>query len=239
VIVILNKPLNLNLKHFFNPLWLFLLLLPIISSCAKRPSVSIPSACLVGNNPCLQGKVIVEMVTNRGAITFELDGENSPVTAGNFLDLINKGVYDKTIFHRVIKIPSPFVVQGGDPFSKYPVTPEINYGKGSFISPKTGQARFIPLEIKLKTEDVPRYNQLITSPRELSQLQLVHQRGSLAMARSQTLNSGSAQFYIALKSLPELDGRYSVFGRIVGGMDVLDSLKEGDIILQATMIKNK
>ena len=66
-------------------------------------------------------------------------------------------------FHRVIKIPTPFILQGGDPSSRDPNTPKIKYGKGSFIDPVSGQARFIPLEIKLKTEDAPRYNQLITS----------------------------------------------------------------------------
>ena len=64
-----------------------------------------------------------------------------------------------------------------------------------------------------------RYNELITNIRELSDFQLIHKRGSLAMARSQALNSGSAQFYIALKELPELDGRYSVFGKVIEGID--------------------
>jgi len=178
------------------------------------------------------------MTTNRGKLTLELYGEASPITSGNFLDLINNGIYEGTVFHRVIKIPAPFVIQGGDPSSKNPMTLDIDYGKGSFIDPKNGQVRFIPLEIKLKTDDVPRYNQLIISPKELSQLQLVHERGSLAMARSQNLNSGSAQFYIALKSLPELDGRYSIFGKVVGGIDVLDRIQEGDVIVQTSILQN-
>ena len=168
----------------------------------------------------------------------ELDGENSPVTAGNFLDLINKGVYENTVFHRVIRIPAPFVVQGGDPMSKDPNTLKINYGKGSFIDPENGQVRFVPLEIKLKTEEFPRYNQLITNPRQLSELQLTHQKGSLAMARSQAPNSGSSQFYIALKPLPELDGRYSIFGKIIEGFDVLDEIREGDLILKTKIIQD-
>ena len=82
--------------------------------------------------------------------------------------LVNKGVYEKTIFHRVIKIPTPFILQGGDPLSSDPNTPEINYGKGSYIDPQNGQVRFIPLEIKIKGEKSPRYNQLVTSPKDLS-----------------------------------------------------------------------
>ena len=216
-----------------------MIFLPGLISCSNRTSDSNTSPCLIGSAPCLQGKVTVEMITNRGTLVLELYGETSPITAGNFLDLINKGVYEGTIFHRVIKIPSPFVIQGGDPLSKDSTVPKINYGNGSFIDPNNGQARFIPLEIKLRSENYPRYNKLITIPRELSELQLIHERGSLAMARSQMLNSGSAQFYIALKPLPELDGRYSVFGRIVKGMSILDSIEEGDIILKTNIIKNK
>ena len=174
----------------------------------------------------------MEITTNRGVITFELDGEAAPVTAGNFLDLINKGVYEQTIFHRVIRKPSPFVAQAGDPLSKNPNTPKLDYGNGNFVDPKNGKVRLIPLEIKLKTEDSPRYNRLITNAKELSELQLHHHKGSLTMARSLALDSASSQFYISLKSLPELDGRYSVFGRIIKGLDVLDKIKEGDLIVK-------
>ena len=222
--------------NFLFPLFL---LLPITASCAKKFPNQIPSICLTGNVPCLQGKAIVEIKTNRGKITLELDGQSSPVTAGNFLDLVNKGVYEKTVFHRVIRMPAPFVVHGGDPLSKDPNTPKINYGKGGFIDPNNGQVRLIPLEIKLKTEITPRYNQFIIKPKQLSDLQLVHQRGSLAMARAQTPDSGSAQFYIALKSLPELDGRYSVFGKIIDGMNVLDKIREGDLIIETKFLRKK
>jgi peptidyl-prolyl cis-trans isomerase B (cyclophilin B) len=58
------------------------------------------------------------------------------------------------------------------------------------------------------------------------------------MARSSDPNSASAQFYIALEALPELDGRYAVFGRVVRGMDVVDQLEQGDKLIRATMLKN-
>ena len=47
-----------------------------------------------------------------------IDGNLAPATAGNFVDLVKRGTYDGTVFHRVIKKPVPFVVQGGDPLSK-------------------------------------------------------------------------------------------------------------------------
>ena len=67
------------------------------------------------------------MSTNRGAITLEVDGDAAPVTAGNFVDLVKRGVYNGTVFHRVVKEPVSFVIQGGDPTSKDPKTLKTNY----------------------------------------------------------------------------------------------------------------
>ena len=53
------------------------------------------------------------------------------------------------------------------------------------------------------------------------------------MARSKGLNSAISQFYISLKSLPELDGRYAVFGKVSSGMNVIDLIQEEDFIIEA------
>ena len=55
------------------------------------------------------------------------------------------------------------------------------------------------------------------------------------MARSQAPDSASAQFYVALRTLPELDGRYAVFGRVVDGMEVVDAIQQGDRITKAAI----
>lgn len=93
--------------------------------------------------------------------------------------------------------------------------------------------------MKLKTDDQPRYGKLITNPRELLQLQLTHKKGALAMARSPAPDSASAQFYIALRPLPELDGRYAVFGRVIKGLEVVDSIQQGDRIFKASLVMAK
>jgi peptidyl-prolyl cis-trans isomerase B (cyclophilin B) len=55
------------------------------------------------------------------------------------------------------------------------------------------------------------------------------------MARSQAPDSASAQFYVALRPLPELDGRYAVFGRVVDGIEVVDAIQQGDRITKAAI----
>jgi len=210
--------------------------LPLLVSCASSTTASIPVGCEQASSPCLQGKASVELTTSKGSITLELDGDAAPVTAGNFLDLVQRGAYNGTVFHRVVRDPVPFVVQGGDPSSSDPETPKSQYGTGSFVDPTTGQARFVPLELSFNSEDQPRYGRVVSNPTELLQLKLSHERGALAMARSQAPDSASAQFYIALKPLPELDGRYAVFGRVTEGLDVVDAIRQDDTIEKATVL---
>lgn len=211
------------------------LCVPLLVSCATT-TASVPDGCVQASSPCLQGKASVAMETSRGTITFELDGDAAPVTAGNFADLVKRGIYNGTVFHRVVRDPVPFVVQGGDPASSNPQTPKAQYGTGSFIDPESGQARFIPLEVAFEGEVQPRYGRVVSNPSELLQLKLSHDRGALAMARSQSPDSASAQFYIALKPLPELDGRYAVFGRVTDGMEVVDAIRQDDTIIKATLL---
>lgn len=209
---------------------------PLLASCARSTTASVPTGCAQSTSPCLTGKAMVQMTTSRGAITLEVNGDAAPVTAGNFVDLVKRGVYNGTVFHRVVREPVPFVVQGGDPASSDPKTPKGSYGTGSFIDPASGQARFIPLEVKFRGEDQPRYGRVTSNPSDLLQIELAHDRGALAMARSQAPDSASAQFYIALRPLPELDGRYAVFGRVTQGLDVVDAIQQDDRIIKAELI---
>jgi peptidyl-prolyl cis-trans isomerase B (cyclophilin B) len=172
--------------------------------------------------PTLNGTATVEMKLKYGTVTMEIDGVNSPITAGNFVDLAKRGVYNNLTFHRVIREPSPFVAQGGDP---------LGNGTGSFIDPSTSQPRLIPLEITKaytgSSKPQPQYSQTL-KPDEKAQLR--HTRGALAMARSQAPDSASSQFYITLADVNFLDGSYAVFGYVTSGMDVVDKIQLGDRI---------
>ncbi|MGC6484006.1 MAG: peptidylprolyl isomerase [Synechococcus sp.] len=226
----------LLLRSFWQGVFTVVLCLPLLAACSSPNEASAAVGCAQVSSPCLQGQATVLMRTSRGDVTLELDGDAAPVTAGNFLDLVRRGVYNGTVFHRVVREPVPFVVQGGDPASKEPNTPRSAYGRGSFVDPANGQARMIPLEVKFSNEPEPRYSRVTTNPSDLLKIQLAHDRGALAMARSQDPDSASAQFYIALKPLPELDGRYAVFGRVVKGMEVIDAIQADDRINTAEVL---
>ncbi|MDB9460069.1 peptidylprolyl isomerase [Dolichospermum circinale CS-1225] len=178
--------------------------------------------------PRLEGKATVVMTVNGAPITIELDGINAPITAGNFVDLVQKGVYDGLVFHRVVRDPQPFVAQGGDPQGKDPKFPATRLGTGGYIDPKTGSERRIPLEIKPKGANEPIYGKTITDKPELQ-----HKQGAIAMARSQMPDSASSQFYFALADLSFLDGNYAVFGNVTEGFDVVNNIKQGDRIESA------
>lgn len=180
------------------------------------------------NLPRLEGNATVVITVKGSPITIEVDGTNAPITAGNFVDLVQKGVYDGLVFHRVVREPEPFVVQGGDPQSKDPKVPVNRLGTGGYIDPKTGTERYIPLEIKPKGEESIVYSKVITK-----QPVLQHKQGALAMARSQMPDSASSQFYFALADLGFLDGNYAVFGNVTQGFDVVSKIQQGDRIESA------
>lgn len=193
--------------------------------------------CATSSVPCLSGKAVVSLETSKGPVELSLDGDAAPLTAGNFVDLVKRGVYDGTVFHRVVREPVPFVVQGGDPLTKNAKVSPSQYGTGSFIDPASNEARLIPLEIAVEGDKEPRYGEEITAPALSRLLRLRHQRGAVAMARSNDPNSASSQFYMALEALPELDGRYAVFGRVSKGMEVVDRLQQGDRLTRARLIE--
>ena len=197
----------------------------------KSPTAIADNKQMNNNLPQLEGMATVELtVKGKDApIVIELNGNEAPTTAGNFADLVTRGVYDGLVFHRVIP---GFVAQGGDPQGKDP-----NFagtlGTGGFIDPETGQERRIPLEIKLEGDEQPTYSKAKLPG---ASVVLKHDRGVIAMARSMMPDSASSQFYIALEDLESLDGDYAVFGKVTQGMDVVDSIKQGDRIDTAKII---
>lgn len=192
--------------------------------------ISEPASSQTTTLPRLNGKATVVMVVKGAPIVMELDGTHAPITAGNFVDLVQRGVYEGLKFHRVVRDPEPFVVQGGSPASKNPNASAGEVGASGFIDPATSRPRYIPLEIQPQEAPEPLYNQTVEKKPILD-----HKRGAVAMARAMPLDSASSQFYIALADLPMLDGDYAVFGYVTQGMEVVDQIQQGDRIDSMTV----
>ena len=92
--------------------------------------------------PQLRGRATVELQTSQGDLTIVLDGFNAPLTAGNFVDLVQRKFYNGLPFTRS---EESYIVQAGDP-------PGEAVG---FVNPKTKQYRAIPLEIRTEEENDP------------------------------------------------------------------------------------
>lgn len=177
--------------------------------------------------PQLKGRATIAAKTSKGDLTIVVDGYSAPVTAGNFVDLVQRGFYNGLPFTRA---EESYVLQVGDPPGK-----EVG-----FVDPKTNKYRAIPLEVLVKGDKVPTYGiTLEDAGRYLDPPVLPFSAyGALALARPDfDPNGGSSQFFFFLFE-PELtpaganllDGRYSIFGFVTGGADVLGQLKAGDTI---------
>lgn len=175
----------------------------------------------------LKGAAIVELKLKSGIVKIELDGDNAPVTAGNFADLVKRGVYNGLTFHRVVKEPMPFVAQGGDPRGN---------GTGNFVDPTTSQPRYIPLEILPDGAKETVYGEILAPTQKPK---LGHRKGAIAMARSQSPNSASCQFYFALDDIYFLDGSYAVFGYVTEGMELVEKIQMGDRIESMTITQGE
>ncbi|XP_025012788.1 peptidyl-prolyl cis-trans isomerase CYP38, chloroplastic isoform X1 [Ricinus communis] len=186
------------------------------------------------NMPLLKGRAAVDMKVkvkdnpNMEECVFHivLDGYNAPVTAGNFVDLVERHFYDGMEIQRA----DGFVVQTGDPEGP----------AEGFIDPSTEKTRTIPLEIMVNGEKAPFYGETLE---ELglykAQTRLPFNAfGTMAMARDEfENNSASSQIFWLLKEselTPSnaniLDGRYAVFGYVTENEDFLADLKVGDVI---------
>jgi len=136
----------------------------------------------------------VLITTNEGIFMIELFPEDAPNTVNNFLELIESGYYDGTVFHRII--PN-FMIQTGDPNTIGPDSDRTTWGQGG-----------------------PGYN----INEEFNTIQ--HDRGIVSMARSNHPDSAGSQFFIVHTDNNHLDGKYTVFGRLVPGTHSLAALDQ-------------
>ena len=135
-----------------------------------------------------------------GDVKIELFEDVAPNHVKRIKQLADTGKYDNVVFHRVI---DGFMAQTGD----------VKFGNSSldnFDLKSAGRGG----------SDLPDLKQ------EFSKLP--HDRGTLSMARSSDPNSANSQFFICFKPAPFLDNQYTVFGKVINGMEYVDNIKRGD-----------
>jgi len=115
-------------------------------------------------------------------------------------ELANSGKYDNVVFHRVI---DGFMAQTGD----------VKFGNSSssdFNLQRAGMGGSDLPDLKQEFNDLP------------------HERGTVSMARSSDPNSANSQFFICFETASYLDRNYTVFGKVIEGMEFVDKIKKGD-----------
>jgi cyclophilin family peptidyl-prolyl cis-trans isomerase len=134
-----------------------------------------------------------------GDIKIELFDKVAPNHVKRIKQLAEEGKYDGVVFHRVI---DGFMAQTGD----------VKFGNSSndeFDLKRAGMGGSDLPDLKEEFSDLP------------------HERGTLSMARSQNPNSANSQFFICFKESSFLDRQYTVFGKVIEGMDLVDKIKKG------------
>ena len=135
-----------------------------------------------------------------GDVKIELFNDVAPKHVERIKKLADEGKYDNVVFHRVI---DGFMAQTGDIQNGNSSSKDYNLrlaGRGGSLLPN----------LKQEFSDLP------------------HDRGTLSMARSQDPNSANSQFFICFKASPFLDRQYTVFGKVIEGMELVDKIKRGE-----------
>ena len=194
----------------------------MVKACSFKNEVDSNYYCQKLKFSCTKTNKIVFFKTTKGNFEVELFGKDNPVTVSNFLENIDKNIYVNQKFYKIINFPQITFIHGG-------VNPENKlYIERNQTLIKTSQT--IPLEIKFKEEIQPRYNYQIRNPNETENLVNNFENGSIAMVKSDKNKSSSTEFFFVTAKIPELDGRYSIFGKIIKGLDVLKKIKKEDYI---------
>jgi len=200
-----------------------------VQACGYKNKIDPIYYCKKLKFSCIQNNKVVYFKTTKGDFDVKLFGKDNPVTVSNFLENIEDNIYVNQKFYKIINFPQISFIHGGiNPQNKLYIVQEQNLNKKSLS---------IPLEIKFKEEINPRYNYQIKNPIETVNLVNTFESGSIAMVKSGKNKSSSTEFFFVTTKIPELDGRYSIFGKIIKGLDVLEKINKKDYI-KAVQISN-
>ena len=194
----------------------------MVPACSFNKKIDSNYYCKKLELSCVQGDKLIQFKTSKGNFDVRLFGEDNPVTVSNFLENIKENIYVNQKFYKIINYPQQKFIHGG-------IYPENKFYFERNQTLKITNAS-IPLEIKFKEEINPRYNYQIKNPNETKNLVHNFESGSIAMVKRGKNNSSSTEFFFVTNKIPELDGRYSIFGKIVKGLDVIKKIEIDDYI---------
>jgi len=200
----------------------FVQVLILVPACSYKDEIDSNYHCQKLRINCIKENKIALFKTSKGDFEVLLFGKDNPVTVSNFIDNIDNDIYENQKFYKIINYPQIKFVHGG-------VNPENKFynQKNQILNKKSPS---IPLEIKFKEEIKARYNSQIKNPNEFENLVNVFEKGSIAMVKRGKNNSSSTEFFFVTNKIPELDGRYSIFGKIIKGLYVLEKINKEDFI---------
>ena len=170
----------------------------------------LPIALILGGFAVARAETVnlVLSIEGRGDVSIELLTDKAPKTCAQIERLAKSGFYDGLRFHREERSPRPFLVEVGDPRSKQGTDAKDLGTKGS--------GKTLPLE----TNDVAQVAGIVGLARNLEEK-----------------NSGDSSFYILLGPARFLDGKYTAFGKVSSGMDVVAKIRKGDRIATAKIVR--
>ena len=194
----------------------------LLQACSYKNKIDSSYYCQKLKLICTKSDKVINFKTTKGDFEVKLFGKDKPVTVSNFLENIENNIYVNQKFYKIINFPEISFIHGGvNPKNKF-------YIDGNQTLRKTSPS--IPLEIKFKEEIKPRYNYQIKNPSEIENLVNTFEAGSIAMVKRSNNKSSSTEFFFVTSKIPELDGRYSIFGKITKGLEVLKKIKKEDFI---------
>jgi len=142
------------------------------------------------------------------------------VTVANFISKVKSNIYVNKNFYKIINYSSNKLIHNGlnklNDFGQMNITNVENFAS-------------IPLEIKLNNEELI-YETSIINPLKIKNLRHKFEKGTISMIKINDTRSSSTEFFFSLNSLPEFDGRYSIFGRVISGSEILDKIDKNDLI---------
>ena len=155
---------------------------------------------LIITNQVIAEENIMILKLKDGDVKIELFPDVAPKHVERIKTLANEGKYDNVVFHRVIE---GFMAQTGD----------VQFGNSSsdkFDLARAGTGASTLPDLPSEFSDIP------------------HEKGVLSMARTSDPNSANSQFFICFKETPSLDRQYTVFGKVIQGMEFVDNIKRGE-----------